>query len=106
MRKTHVTAILCLVFMATVAYGQGTANLSAAATPQGATPSVGTPQPVAPAGGGAKSVGPTVGTQQPAASSADNASKGEDKPPMLAVEELTLPTIPIPQSVQTPEQKT
>jgi len=97
MRKHYVSAVLSLMFLtATIAYAQGTAG-SAANQPHGAaTPSVGTPQPLAPPGSGSSGSSGTV---------ADSGTKAPDKQPEIKITELTLPPNPKPASQQTAEEK-
>jgi hypothetical protein len=94
MHKTCINSALSLMFLAaSVVYGQSVTNLTAANQPHGATPSVGTQQPLAPPGEG--------GGGAPA----DIVSRDDDKPPSIRIEALTLPPIPIPRTSQSDEEK-
>jgi hypothetical protein len=96
MRKRYVSAVLSLMFLVvTIAYAQKK-PASPANQPQGAaTPSVGTPQPLAPPGSG--STGNT-GT-------ATGGTKADEKQPDIKITELTLPPNPKPANQLTLEEK-
>ena len=97
MRKHYVSAVLSLMFLtATIAYAQGTAGSQANQPHGAATPSVGTPQPLAPPGSGSSGSTGTV---------TDSGTKAPDKQPDIKITELTLPPNPKPADQLTPEEK-